>query len=249
MASHQSEHRINDDPKVTPTVEEYLESIYNLTIDEGKPAIAARLAQRMGVSPVTVFDTLKRLRGEEGKSIPYVIVDEKTKEITLTERGKEIALSLARRHRLVERWLVDVLNLDWDEAHEEACRLEHAISPRLEKALTAHLGNPQTCPHGNPIPGSGAIIDPATHPMDAAAAGSDVIVSRIGEEAEHEPGLLKYLQEYNLIPGVKLHIKGASPSNDTLTAINNEGREVTLGIKTANKIWVLPVIAEAVAAK
>lgn len=235
MAHHNDHHNTNGDPKVTPTVEEYLESIHNLTIDEGKPAIGARLAQRMGVSPVTVFDTVKRL-----KDNGFVVVDEKSKEITLTERGTEIALSLARRHRLAERWLVDVLGLDWEDAHEEACRLEHAISPRLERALTTHLGNPQTCPHGNPIPGSGAVVDPATHPLDTAEPGSEVIVMRIGEEAEHEPGLLKYLQEYNLKPGVKLHVKGISPFNDTITAINNQGREVTIGTKTANKIWVLP---------
>ena len=235
MPNHQHEHTASDDPKVTPTVEEYLESIHNLTVDEGKPAIAARLAQRMGVSPVTVFDTLKRLKKDE-----FVIIDEKSKEITLTERGTEVAVSLARRHRLAERWLVDVLGLSWDEAHEEACRLEHAISLRVEKALTLHLGNPQTCPHGNPIPGSGAVIDPATRPLDEVAAGSDVVISRIGEEAEHEPGLLKYLQEYNMMPGVKLHVKGASPFNDVVTAINNEGREITVGVKTANKIWVVP---------
>ncbi|MEI6044354.1 MAG: metal-dependent transcriptional regulator [Chloroflexota bacterium] len=240
MVNHQHEHSVGEDPKVTPTVEEYLESIYNMTVDEGKPAIAARLAQRMGVSPVTVFDTVKRLKGE-GRGDGFVIVDEKSKEITLTERGKEVALSLARRHRLTERLLVDVLGLDWEESHEEACRLEHSISPRLEEALTAFLGNPQTCPHGNPIPGSGAKIDPRAHPLNEIAAGSDIIVIRIGEEAEHEPGLLKYLQQYNFVPGVKFHVKGASPFNDVVTAINNEGREITLGVKTANKIWVLPV--------
>jgi len=236
MPSHQHEHRVNDDPKVTPVVEEYLEAIHNLTVDEGKPAIAARLAQRMSVSPVTVFDTVKKLK-KEG----FVVVDEKSKEIHLTERGEEVALSLARRHRLAERWLVDVLKLDWEEAHEEACRLEHAMSHRLEHALTSYLGNPQTCPHGNPIPGSGAIIDPNTMPLSQAAPGMRVIVNRIGEEAEHEPGLLKYLQEYNLVPGTPLQVKGISPFNDTLTVISNEGDEVTLGIKTAGKIWVLPL--------
>ncbi len=238
MPTHQHEHRISEDPKVTPIVEEYLESIHNLTVDEGKAAYSAHLAHRMGVSPVTVFDTVKRLK-KEG----FVVVDEKSKEINLTKRGTEVALSLARRHRLAERWLVDKLGLDWEAAHDEACRLEHAISPRLEEALTSHLGNPQTCPHGNPIPGSGATIDRNSITMDTALLGTEVIVSRIGEEAEHEPGLLKYLQEYNLKPGTRLLIKNLSPFNDTLTLINNEGREVTLGIKTANKIWVTPVIS------
>ncbi len=235
MPSHQYEHRVMDDPKVTPTVEEYLESIHNLTVDEGKPAIAARLAQRMGVSPVTVFDTVKRLKKDN-----FVIVDEKSKEITLTERGEEVALSLARRHRLAERWLVDVMKLDWEEAHEEACRLEHAISPRLERALTEHLGNPQTCPHGNPIPGSGVIVNPATRTLASTEAGSAVTIARIGEEAEHEPGLLKYLQEYNLIPGAEWIIKGKSPFDDTFSLVSSAGREVTIGQKIATKIWCVP---------
>jgi DtxR family Mn-dependent transcriptional regulator len=238
MANSQNKNADHKDFKITETVEEYCEAIYNLTKDEGKPAIAARLAERMNVSPVTVFDTIKRLKDK-----PYflVIVDEKTKEISLTKLGEEIALSLARRHRLVERFLVDVLGYDWDEAHEDACRLEHAISPRFEKALTKLLNNPTTCPHGNPIPGSGAIIDPATRPLDTDLVGHEVIVAQISEEAEHEPGLLSYLQEYNFKPGVEFYIKSVSPFNDTLTAVRKDGREVTIGVKVAQKIKVTPL--------
>lgn len=222
--------------KITEIVEEYCEAIHNLTIDEGKPAIAARLAERMNVSPVTVFDTIKRLKDNE-----LVLVDERTKEITLTTAGEEIALSLARRHRLTERFLVDVLGYGWEDAHEDACRLEHAVSPRMERALTAYLHNPTTCPHGNPIPGSGAIIDPNTRPLDTDLVGKDIIITQISEEAEHEPGLLAYLQEYNLKPGVECHIKNVSPFNDTLTVVRSDGREVTIGLKVAQKIRVTPV--------
>src|SRR5438105_12689626 len=113
-----------------------------------------------------------------------MVVAEKGKPINLTEKGREIATSLRRRHRLAERLLVDVLGIGWAEAHDEACELEHAISPRVEQALVAFLNNPQTCPHGNPIPGSGAIVDPACLPLKQALAGSEVIVSYISEEAE-----------------------------------------------------------------
>jgi DtxR family transcriptional regulator, Mn-dependent transcriptional regulator len=228
-----------EEGKITETVEEYCEAIHNLTVEEGKPAIAARLAERMNVSPVTVFDTIGRL-----KKNPYnlVKVDDKSKEITLTDAGEEIALSLARRHRLTERFLVDFLDYNWDEAHEDACRLEHAISPRFEKALTKLLNNPTTCPHGNPIPGSGAIIDPNTRPLNTDLVGQDVIITQISEEAEHEPGLLTYLQEYNFKPGVRFHVKSGSPYNDTLTAVRDDGKEITIGVKVAEKIKVTPLV-------
>ncbi len=222
------------DTKVSPVFEEYLESILNMT-SEGKPAIGARLAERMNVKPATVVGTIERLK-ESG----YVVVDDKSKGVNLTEKGREVAISLSRRHRLAERLLVDVLGLSWSEAHDEACELEHSISPRVEQALTEFLGNPQTCPHGNPIPGSGAVIDPASLPLKEAPVGSQVIVSYISEEAEHEPGLLKYLQENNLVPGMKLEIKELAPFDETLTAVTIEGHRVTVGSKTAQRIWVVP---------
>ncbi|NWJ48332.1 MAG: metal-dependent transcriptional regulator [Chloroflexi bacterium] len=225
----------NKDPKVTEVVEEYCESIHNMTLEEGKPVIAARLAERMNVSPPTVNATINRL-----KDHGFVMVDEKSKGIRLTELGEEVALSLSRRHRLLERLLVDVLEFDWEAAHEEACRLEHAISPSVEKALTRFLGNPKTCPHGNPIPGSGFILPEEAHPLDQTPIGVKVVLLRITEEAEHEPGLLRYLQEHHLMPGVIFTVKSSSPFRETLSAMTEEGHEVTIGIKIASKIWVTP---------
>jgi DtxR family Mn-dependent transcriptional regulator len=227
-------HEFKEEEKVSPLFEEYLESILNMTT-EGRPAIGARLAERMNVKPATVVGAIDRLKKEN-----LVVVDEKTKGITLTTEGRTIAISLSRRHRLAERLLVDVLGLSWADAHDEACELEHAISPKVEKALTAFLGNPQTCPHGNPIPGSGASVDPKVLPLRQAEFGTDVRISFISEEAEHEPGLLQYLEENNLIPGTALHIKGVSPFEENLIMINSEGREVTLGTKTAQRIYVVP---------
>ncbi len=227
-------HEPKEAEKFSPLFEEYLESILNMTT-EGRPAIGARLAERMNVKPATVVGAIDRLKKEN-----LVVVDEKTKGITLTNEGRVIAISLSRRHRLAERLLVDVLGLSWADAHDEACELEHAISPKVEKALTLFLGNPQTCPHGNPIPGSGAVIDPLVRPLRSAEFGTDVRISYISEEAEHEPGLLQYLEENNLIPGTALHIKGVSPFEENLIMINSAGREVTLGTKTAQRIYVVP---------
>lgn len=227
-------HESREAEKVSPLFEEYLESILNMTT-EGRPAIGARLAERMNVKPATVVGAIDRLKKEN-----LVVVDEKTKGISLTTEGREIAISLSRRHRLAERLLVDVLGLSWADAHDEACELEHAISPKVEKALTEFLGNPQTCPHGNPIPGSGASLDPQVRPLRQAEYGTDVRISYISEEAEHEPGLLQYLQDNNLIPGTALHIKGISPFEENLIMAHTDGREVTLGTKTAQRIYVIP---------
>jgi DtxR family transcriptional regulator, Mn-dependent transcriptional regulator len=232
---HHNHTNREEEEKVSPLVEEYLESILNLT-NEGKPAIGARLAERMNVKPATVVGTVERLLDKK-----LVVVDEKTKEISLTEKGRDIAISLSRRHRLAERLLVDVLGLSWADAHDEACELEHAISPRVEKALTEFLGNPQTCPHGNPIPGSGAIVDPSVHSLKSATPGSSVILSYISEEAEHEPGLLGYLQEQGLMPGTRLHVKGITPFDESLSLTHADGRAVTIGMKTAQRIYVAPV--------
>src|SRR5262249_32986164 len=130
----------------TASVQDYLASIYDL-ISSGKPVIGARLAKHMGISAPAVTESIHRLtRGGYVKVGPG-------KTLILTPKGREIAEVMARRHRLLERWLTDSLGLNWTDAHEEAHRLEHALSPRVEERLAEMLGMPSTCPHGNPIPG------------------------------------------------------------------------------------------------
>jgi DtxR family Mn-dependent transcriptional regulator len=224
------------DFQVTPAIEEYLETIHNLTT-EGKPAIGARLAERLNIKAASVVGMIKELQKKE-----YVTQDDHTKELHLTEKGEKIANSLARRHRLVERLLVDVLQLSWDEAHDEACRLEHHISAQVERALIRYLNNPTTCPHGNPIPGSGGVIRSDSRTLDGYEPGANVVIDHVGEDAEHEPGLLKFLQQHNLVPGVQFEVKGSiMPFNETLVLLNGFKEEVTLGKKIAGKIWAVPV--------
>ncbi|MBI1894062.1 MAG: metal-dependent transcriptional regulator [Candidatus Rokubacteria bacterium] len=130
----------------SPAIEDYLAAIYDL-ISSGRTVIGARLARHMKVSAPSVTEAVSRM-GRDG----YVRIGAR-KEVTLTKKGKALAEVMARRHRLLERWLTDILGLDWTEAHEEAHRLEHALSPKVEDRLAAILGMPSTCPHGNPIPG------------------------------------------------------------------------------------------------
>ncbi|MFQ5520224.1 MAG: metal-dependent transcriptional regulator, partial [Candidatus Methylomirabilia bacterium] len=132
--------------ETTASVQDYLAGIYDLAGSD-KPVIGARLAKHMKVSPPAVTEALQRM-ARSG----YIRLSQ-GKEISFTRKGKAMAEVMARRHRLLERWLTDILELNWTEAHEEAHRLEHALSPKVEDRLAALLGMPSTCPHGNPIPG------------------------------------------------------------------------------------------------
>src|SRR5207245_7728053 len=152
----------------------------------------------MHLSAPSIAEALRRMR-KDG----YVRVEGR-KEIRLTSKGLGIAETMARRHRLLERWLTDVLGLDWARAHDEAHRLEHALSPVVEERLAKVLGMPSTCPHGNPIPG---MPEPEAHnpiPLSQAPAGSTFVVERITEEAEADRQLLRFLWESGIRPGSRL---------------------------------------------
>ena len=186
-----------------PAVEEYLETILELE-ESGVPPMRARLVERLGVSAPAVSETVGRL-AREG----YVTLDEQ-RVVHLTDEGRGYATSIMRRHRLAERLLVDVLKVPWHQVHEEAGRLEHAISANLEAHLVRLLGDPATCPHGNPIPGSASPTP--TDPLEALgglAAGTNAEVRRISEEIESDGDSMLLLEEAGLIPGSAVTV-GAS---------------------------------------
>ena len=160
------------------------------------------------------------------------------KEIELTAEGSRKASSIVRRHRIMERWLTDVLGLDWVVADEEAARLEHAISDLVEERLFESLGRPDACPHGNPIPGHSEAV--AGEVRMAALKGGEAAVTRISEVAEREaPSLLRYLHERRLVPNRRIRVLEVDSIGKTIR-IDVGGREVTLSHETAGKIWVLP---------
>jgi DtxR family Mn-dependent transcriptional regulator len=178
-----------------PAVEEYLETIYELE-EAGIVPLRARIVERLGVSAPAVSETVKRLEREG-----YLTLDA-SKAMVLTESGRKYATDMVRRHRLAERLLVDVLHVPWHQVHEEACRLEHAISDNLERHLVALLDDPGTCPHGNPIPGSARGMPAGeTVPLAAAAEGVRTEVRRIDEQLESDPAGLLLLEESDLMPG------------------------------------------------
>lgn len=177
-----------------PPVEEYLETVHALA-EEGTPVIGARIAERLGRSAPSVSQMLDRL--EEGG-----YVRREGRLVELTDSGSQLAEKVVRRHRLAERLLVDVIGLEWHKVHAEAGRWEHVISDDVEEKLVELLGDPGTCPHGNPIPGSSAPVDHAPQqPLSEVPAGSTVRLARISEEVELDIGSLAYLDEHRFVPG------------------------------------------------
>lgn len=222
------------------TVEEYLETIYNIAM-EGEVVIGARLAQKFRVSPPTVTEMLKRLVRDG-----YIEMDNR-RQITLTEAGNQIAESVLRRHRLTERFLVDMLGMQWHQVHEEAERLEHSISGAVEAGVIASLKNPTTCPHGNPIPGlvpnaRNYLKDHHAVRLSTIAPGEDATILCISEVVEDEEALILYLHEKNLTPETRLTVLPSSLSQDHATQedfrLQVHGREVVISQAAAHKIWV-----------
>ncbi|MCL4466445.1 MAG: metal-dependent transcriptional regulator [Chloroflexi bacterium] len=211
----------------TPTIEEYLEAIYTMA-GEGRVVIGARLAESLAVSPPTVTSTVQRMRRDG------LVAVSGEKEIRLTEKGEQAVEQLLRRHRLAERLLVDVLGLPWFDVHEDACRLEHAISSRVEERLAAFLGEPGTCPHGNPIPGHTGSTSEI--PLPEAQPQTNLVLRRVAKRAESETGLLRYLDEHGLRPGVSLVIQEQAPFNGPVVVRTN-GRDVALSREIAALLY------------
>lgn len=219
----------------TEVVSRYLEAIYYMET-EGEPVRSARLADWLGVSRPTVTVALRRMTRDG------MVRQNSRKEIELTDRGRQAAAAIVRRHRIMERWLTDTLGLDWVTADEEAARLEHAVSDVVEQRLWEALRRPTTCPHGNPIPGH-ADRDPGEVRLSSLGQGANAVVNRISEVAEREaPALLRYLVDRRLVPRVRLEVLEVDLVGRTIR-VQVADRDVTLSHETAGKVWVLPVSA------
>jgi DtxR family Mn-dependent transcriptional regulator len=213
------------------TIEDYLQAIYQMERD-GRSVIASRLAEKMGVSLPTVTATIARMQRDG------LVAQGDRRAIKLTPEGVAAAESIMRRHRLTERLLTDLLGLGWADAHEEAHLIEHAISPRVEERIIAVLGNPRTCPHGNPIPGAYTEPLPPTMPLTEAKASCEFVVDGINEEAEEDHDLMRFFEQNGLVPGSRLRVVEVAPYNHTVTVEVN-GRPVTLGLSAAQYVRLL----------
>jgi DtxR family Mn-dependent transcriptional regulator len=210
-----------------PALEEYCETIFELDEDDIR-VVQARIAERLRVSRPSVSEMIKRLDAEG-----YVKVDDHV--IRLTEEGQQLAERVVRRHRLAERFMTDMLGLSWAIAHREAGKWEHVISDEVEEAMLAALGDPTTCPHGNPIPGTD-YVEPDLVALSSVPPGEEFRVERIPEALEFEPGILEFLEQNHLLPGAVGEVVGVGPDGTMTVAIG--GRSVGVGSFTCERMLV-----------
>jgi DtxR family Mn-dependent transcriptional regulator len=212
--------------KLSPTIENYLSLIYVLERDD-QPVVGVQVAELMKVTPPTVTNTLKRMARDGLVSM------DKT-GVRLTKAGRESARTVTRRHMLTE-WMMARM-LPWSKLHQEAHNLEHAISAEVEAALFEQLGEPQTCPHGNPLPGAEKAVA-GWIPLTETAAGERVTIRRVHEVAEYNLELMGYFESNGIVPGAAAVIREVLPFNGTIS-LEIDGRAITLGFGSARYVFV-----------
>ena len=212
------------------STEEYLEAIYRLE-REGPGVTTSALASELGVAPASVSGMLKKL------STDGYIEHRARGEAKLTQQGLAVAVRVLRRHRLAECFLTKMLGMPWDEVHEEACRLEHAISSRVEARLVAVLGDPKVCPHGQPIPPLD-LTDPDRPgvPLSQLDAGDEANVHGVTEEFSE---MLRYLGDIGMRPGADVRVIEKAPLGGPVTLSVGDKRHA-ISLELARMITVLP---------
>jgi DtxR family transcriptional regulator, Mn-dependent transcriptional regulator len=215
-----------------PPLEEYLEAIHALQ-EEGVQVIQARLAQRLGHSAPTVSEMVRRLKADG-----YIDVTDRA--VTLTGKGRSRAESVVRKHRLAERLLTDVIGLEWHKAHDEAGRWEHVISDDVEARLVELLGHPNTCPHGNPIPGAAG-----TRPVQIALAdaepGDHIRLERVTEQVEIDLESLSFLSSHGFVPGTDARVRTKKTDGSVTLELDDvaEGKvTIELGPSIVQQLFV-----------
>jgi DtxR family transcriptional regulator, Mn-dependent transcriptional regulator len=210
-----------------PPIEEYLTTIYELA-EDGVTVIQARLVERLGHSAPSVFEMVKRL-GQKG----YVQLEGRT--ISLTPDGRALAESVVRKHRLAERLLTDIIGLPWDKAHLEAGRWEHVISDEVEERLRIILDDPNTCPHGNPIPGTRPVTTTLIKLSDAPS-GARIRLERVTESVEIDRHSMQYLSENQFITGTHAVVSTRAP--DGSVSLQVGPKSVAVGADLGGNLYV-----------
>ena len=211
---------------LTRSVEDYLKAIYRLS-PQGRAASTSEIAHRLELSPASVSGMVKRL-SEQGllEHVPY-------KGVQLTPEGRRAALRMLRRHRLIEAYLVAFLGYTWDTVHDEAERLEHAVSDRLVDRMAAVLGHPTVDPHGDPIPTSeGDILEFASTPLAEVPTGATVEIRQV---EEGQPDRLRYIASIGLRPGAQVTVLDRQPFQGPITVAVG-GRTRVIGHELAQVV-------------
>jgi DtxR family transcriptional regulator, Mn-dependent transcriptional regulator len=212
--------------ELTESIEEYTEGVYRLQ-EELSVVGTGDIAKYMGVAPASVTTMLKRM-AELGlvEHTPY-------QGVRLTEKGEALSVALLRKHRLLERMLVDFLELPWDDVHDLACKLEHYISEDVADRIAKAMNHPTTCPHGNPID---ATFQDGSRRLSDAAIGEETVVVKVTDE---RPEFLTYLLDIGLVPQTPVRIKSRTPFGDVMTLeVAGHAGDVAVGRDVASSIWV-----------
>ena len=217
----------------TSTVENYLKEILVITLEEDVAKVPmGQVAKVLGVTPGTATSMAKSMERDGWiRYFPRV-------GVSLTKKGRKLALSMLRRHRLLETFLVETLGLDWSEIHVEAEELEHAISEKVLEKLDEFLGRPRFDPHGDPIPSKGGVIQQlASMPLSEFKKGAGV---RIESIVDQDKEFLHFARKSALVPGQIFKITGKEDCADAITLKTPKGKILHLGYRSAEKILALP---------
>jgi DtxR family Mn-dependent transcriptional regulator len=215
------------------TVENYLKAIYvaqGSSDDPGSLVPMGQLASALGVVPGTATTMVKTL-ADSGlvRYEPYM-------GVRLTAAGEKLAAMVLRRHRLIEQFLVQVLGMNWSEVHEEAERLEHAVSERLIDRIDDMLGRPAVDPHGDPIPGPEGTLNRRADPdLMTSPVNTPLVVTRVTDQ---DADFLRFIEQRNLKPGQKLTIESRDPASDSVSIRSESGQTTTIGARAASKVLV-----------
>jgi len=216
--------------ELSHNIQDYLKHIYELT-RKGRSASTSHLAEVLGISAASVTNMLQKLSKTEP---PYVIY-KKHQGVALTESGRIAALKIIRRHRLIEHFLVEKLGYTWDEVHQEAEILEHAMSPLFEQRMDAALGHPEFDPHGDPIPDANLKMPEIKQtPLTKLEVGQIGWIIRVPHE---DPQVLRFLGKCGLYPGVKVKLLSRTPYDQTMRLlIFDINEEAVIGPKLGDQI-------------
>ena len=218
------------------TVENYLKAIFHAEtgLEPGHELVPmGQIASALGVVPGTATTMMKTL-ADSGLVLyePYV-------GVRLTAAGQKLAAMVLRRHRLVELFLVQVMGMSWAEVHDDAERLEHAVSERLIDRIDEMLGRPSVDPHGDPIPNADGVIEPHEHcallhcPLDRP-----LVITRI---LDQNPEFLRFVEQHGLKPGQRVEVRARDAHADSVEVVSEDGGPTTLGARAASKLLAEPL--------
>lgn len=217
---------------LTTAAQDYLKLIYTAGEWSDTPVTIGLLADRLGVSMSTVSEGIGKL------ALQGLVTHAKYASVELTRSGRECALLMVRRHRVLETYLVQALDYSWDEVHQEAEALEHAVSEDLITRMAEQLGHPSVDPHGDPIPTADGRIDrPDALQITLAPSGQRTVIRRVSDA---DPALLRYLSGLGLVPGTEVTVQEPKPfsAGITVRVATGPGEDITLGAEAADALWV-----------